>query len=101
MPRAIVKQPNEKYAVWSTIVDDFVLIAASAEEAIVEELNDPNKQNYPGGMDELRKDLCREFENILSTGRAWRWAPNWQEAIEIIRELHGAEVAEDRDGTTE
>ena len=97
MPRAIVKQKNDKYAVWSSIVDDFVLLDATAEEVIAEELADPHKQNYPGGKDALRRDLCREFENILETGKAWPWAPTWDEAIAIIRELHGDNVADDRE----
>lgn len=97
MPRCIVKQPNGKYSLWSTIVDDFILLDAWAEEVIVEEINDPHKQNYPGGRDALRRDLCRELENIAATGKAWPWAPTWNEAIQIIRELHGDEVAEDRE----
>ena len=99
MPRAIVKQKNDRYAVWSSVVDDFVLLDASAEEAILSELNDPLKADYPGGKDALRKDLCREFENIHKTGRAWKWAPTWDEAIATIRELHGDDVAEDRELT--
>lgn len=97
MPRCIVKQKNDRYAIWSTVVDDFILLDASAEEAIMDELNNPHKQNYPGGKDALRKDLCREFENIATTGKAWPWAPTWDEAIAIIRELHGDEKAEDRE----
>jgi len=97
MPRCIVKQKNDRYAIWSTVVDDFVLLDAMAEEVIVEELNDPLKANYPGGKDALRYDLCREFENISETGRAWRWAPTWDEAIAIIRELHGEDVAVQRE----
>jgi hypothetical protein len=96
MPRCIVKQNNDRYAIWSSVVDDFVTLDATAEEVIADELNDPLKANYPGGKDALRRDLCREFENIATTGRAWKWAPTWNEAIEIIRELHGDEVAEQR-----
>ena len=97
MPRCIVKQPNGKYALWSTVVDDFILLDAWAEEVIVEEISDPHKQSYPGGINALRRDLCCEFENIAATGKAWPWAPTWDEAIAIIRELHGDETAEDRE----
>jgi len=96
MPRCIVKQPNDRYAVWSTVVDDFILLDATAEEAFGEELNDVLKANYPGGKDALRRDLCRELENIRETGRAWRWAPTWDEAIDTVRELHGESVASER-----
>ena len=97
MPRAIVKQLNDRYAIWSSVVDDFIMLDASAEEVIVEELNDPHKQNYPGGKDALCRDLCREFENIAATGKVWPLAPTWGEPIAIIRELHGDETAEDRE----
>ena len=97
MPRAIVKQKNDRYAIWSSVVDDFILLDATAEEVIADALSDPHKQNYPGGKDALRRDICREFENIAETGRAWRWAPTWDEAIAIISELHGVERAEDRE----
>ena len=96
MSRCIVKQPNHFYAVWSSVVDDFILLEATAEEAIDEELNDILKANYPGGKDALRRDLCREFENIKATGRAWQWAPTWDEAIATIKELHGESVASER-----
>lgn len=96
MPRAIVKQPNGQYAIWSSVVDDFIIVAASAEEAIVEEMKNPHYENYPGGRSAVRRDLCREMENIHNTGRAWKWAPTWDDAIDIIRELHGDETADER-----
>jgi len=34
MANQIVKQPNGKYAIWSTIVDDFTVIDATPEEII-------------------------------------------------------------------
>jgi hypothetical protein len=97
MPRCIVKQPNDRYAIWSSVVDDFVLVDARAEEAIVEELNSPMNANFTGGKDALRAAICREFENLASDGRAWKWGPTWNEAIETIRELHGEEVAVQRE----
>jgi hypothetical protein len=97
MPRCIVKQPNGKYGIWSSVVDDFVLLDATAEEVIVDEIGNPHKRNYPGGRDKLRADLCREFENIASDGRAWKWAPTWEEANQTIKDLHGEDVAVQRE----
>jgi hypothetical protein len=92
MPRCIVKQPNGLYAIWSTIVDHFVSVECTAEEALAEEVADKINDNYPGGADALRRDLCRELENIHASGKAWKWAPDWTEAIETIRELHGEDA---------
>lgn len=97
MPRCIVKQPNGLYAIWSTIVDDFIIYDATAEDAIWESLEDIHMQNYPGGRDALRRDICREFENIKQTGRAWKWAPNFEESIITVRELHGKALADERE----
>lgn len=96
MPHAIVKQPNGRYAIWSSIVDDFLLLGASPEEAMLDELDNPYYTDYAGGKDALRADLRKELENIATNGRAWKWAPTWDEAVAIIRELHGNELAEKR-----
>lgn len=89
MPRAFVKQPDGRLAIWSSVVDQFVTVNCTADEAIAEALADDAKRGpYPGN---IREDLCRELENISNTGRAWEWAPTWDEAIVTILELHGAE----------
>ena len=95
MPRAIVKQPNGMYALWSTIVDDFILMDATLEECVEEEVND--RPNYKGGRDALLRDMCQEVLNLQQTGRAWKWAPTWEEAIHQVRSLHGDEKAEERE----
>lgn len=94
MPHAFVQQPNGKIAIWSSVVDQFIAMNLTAGQAIVEELDNPLNESYPGN---LREDLCRELENIARTGRSWGWAPTYNEAIEIIRDLHGDEKAEDCD----
>ncbi len=32
----IVKQPDDRYAVWSTVIDDFIIMDATKEEVIQE-----------------------------------------------------------------
>ena len=34
MPSQMIRQPNGRFALWSTIVDDFVLLDATADEMI-------------------------------------------------------------------
>lgn len=93
MPRCFVQQPNGLLAIWSSVVDDFVALDCTGPEAVVDELDNVLNQNYPG---DLHADLCREMENIGRTGRAWQWAPTWEEALETIRELHGEETLKER-----
>lgn len=89
MPHALVKQPNGKYAIWSSVVDTFLTVDCTAEEVLIEEIDSTTYWNYQGC---LREDLCKELENIGRKGRAWAWAPTWDEALETIRELHGADA---------
>lgn len=93
MPRCFVKQPNGLIAIWSSIVDDFISVDNTADEAIHSEVTDRRYSSYPG---DLYHDLAKELCNIATEGRAWKWAPNWQEAIETIRELHGDDKANER-----
>lgn len=92
MPRAIVKQPDGQYALWSTVVDNFVTVNATVEDLVAEELRHPRASLYHGGIQKLQEDLCREVVNLADTGRAWKWAPTWDEAVKIIRDLHGEDA---------
>lgn len=96
MPRTYVLQPNGLIGIWSSIVDDFTHLDCTAPEAIQIEMDDKMNDQYPGGKRGLRADLAESLENIARKGRAWRWAPTWDEAIEIIRDLHGDEKARER-----
>lgn len=84
MPHCFVKQPNGKYAIWSTIVDDFIGLDYTAAGALQEELNRPNFGPYPGGQGQYESDLRREIGNVEVDGRAWVWAPTWQECLKTV-----------------
>ncbi len=64
-------QPNGKYAVFSTIVDDFILLDATRDEYIEFEL------------DNKRKDLEQHIDNLETP------YPSWDDAIRIIELVHG------------
>lgn len=81
MPRCPVKQPNGRMAVWSTIVDDFTDYDCDTIELVEVLLEGP--QTYTPA------EIGQSLANILQTGRAWRWAPDFDRAMEIIREVHG------------
>lgn len=84
MPHYFVKQPNGKYAIYSTIVDDFLLFDATQQEAIDHELQSPGWWGYPGGSAGLECDLRKEFENIETTGKAWKWAKDWRGTVQNV-----------------
>lgn len=85
MPHCFIKQPDGKYAIWSTVVDAFIDLGMIAAEALATEMeNDKHKGEYPGGPEQLEKDLRREIGNIEIDGYAWKWAPNWAEALHTV-----------------
>lgn len=88
MPRCPVKQPNGQIAVWSTIVDDFTAFDCDTISLVEELMRGP--QTYE--PDEIGQALA----NIATTGKAWKWAPTFVEAMELIRELHGEETYRER-----
>ena len=48
MGRQIIKQPDGKFCVWSTIIDDFIIVDATPEEIIeiyIEEKSEEIKEN--------------------------------------------------------
>lgn len=92
MPRYLVKQPNGKYAIYSTIVDHFIEHQIPSDEAVIELFyNEVKRGPYPGGEEVLRRDCEQEWRNVESTGRAYPWAYNWVEAVAAIERLHSKE----------
>lgn len=82
MPPFAVKQPNGRYAVYDTVIDDLYCLDCTAEEAIEVQLHIMHQGcDYPGGKPGLRADLEREFNNIEQTGKAWPWAKTWRECL--------------------
>ena len=84
MPRCLVKQPDGFYAVWSSVLDNFRVTGMNAPAAAAWCVNQ-DSNNYPGGLPAYLRDLATELDNIERTGRAWDWAPTWDEAQRIVR----------------
>jgi len=84
MGRQIVKQPDGRYAVWSTVVDGFVLTNATPEDIIED------------WVDEYRQNITNEVSNIVAQleddGRPYyQFTLTFDECLRIIREIHGSE----------
>lgn len=78
----IIKQPNEFYAVWSTIVDDFILIDATPEDIIKHIVHE---------CEEKTKKMVNEVIAALSRGEKpyHQFTMTFQEATTQIRQQHG------------
>ena len=81
MPQFVVIQPNGKYAVFSTVVDNFIYYDASREGlAIVL-------------MEDRMEVIKREIERGLQRGE--QTSGRFEECLETIKEVHGKSVADE------
>ena len=71
MGHEIVKQPNGLFAVWSTIVDDFVILDATLQELIDDEVNDAKER--------ITKELT-EITDALNNGKPYMHFRSWNQA---------------------
>jgi hypothetical protein len=94
MPHCFVLQPNGKYAIWSTIVDTFLMIDGTREEVLDHEVSERNSRGYPGGIDNLRRHCEEEFKHIEESGIAYDWAYDWNRCLRWLEGGHGENNSE-------
>ena len=88
MGHQIIKQPNGLFAVWSTIVDNFILTDATPEELIEDE------------MKSRREDVEEQIQKIVKTlneCRRYRHFMTWDEAINWRDVIHGEDYETNRE----
>ncbi len=81
---AVLKQPNGKLAIFSTIVDDFLVLDATEAE-IVEVFEDDARKSG-------RASATRALEGVGKTGTSSRCGRTWATALEEVRACHGDAV---------
>lgn len=86
MGRHIIKQPNGKLAIWSTIVDNFIMTDATPEEYVDFRINEETER--------VKKDLKEIFEKIEKGERYHHTVYQWEEALERLELIHGKEELE-------
>ena len=83
MGRQIIKQPDGKFCVWSTIVDDFIIIDATPEEIIeiyIEEKSEEIKRSVYEVVDLLDQNKKPFYYSYDMT---------YEEACELRNRIHG------------
>jgi len=82
MGHQIIKQPNNKFAVWSTMVDSFILINASEEDIL---------KHFITSATETIEYNVKHIINELNSGiKPYnRFTMTWKEALKKIEEVHG------------
>ena len=81
MGNQIIKQPDGNYAVWSSVVDAFVLIDATPEE-IIEELTEEKRAR-------ITKDVYSIIEALDEGAKPYyQFTLSWQDAIGRYESVH-------------
>lgn len=79
MGHHVIRQPDGRLAVWSTVVDDFIMIDASVDEVA--------EEHAEASATRAREEWTRVAQAVLDgTGRGM----TWEEALALREEVHGA-----------
>lgn len=82
MGRQIIKQPDSKYCVWSTIVDDFIITDATPEEIIEGFIKEKSEQ--------IKEDVNKTIKELNEGGSPYyRYTMTYEEACELRDRVHG------------
>ena len=82
MGQQIIKQPNGYYAVFSSVVDNFVILDATPQE-IIDEWIDYERKRLTERVNQIVKELD-------SGGKPYyQFTMTWDEANALIREVYG------------
>jgi adenylate kinase len=86
MGQQIIKQPDGRLAVFSSIVDAFIVVDATPEEILDWRAEEAAK--------EARRSTQRELDAVLANDPRrvyFQFARTWEEAAEMDRESTGSE----------
>jgi len=89
MGRQIVKQPNGKYAIWSTVVDNFIGVNYSKEDIIEKRIKEESK--------DIRKDIGEIIDGIEKGGTGYIYnksclpVDDFEDGVDMVKLLHDEE----------
>lgn len=92
MGQILVKQPNGKYGVFSSVVDDFIALDLTPEtvkEFLIEEYMEVVERQTKGWIE----DADRDSDFYSYAKREGDGLKRWRECLADIRRQHGAEKA--------
>ena len=94
MGRQVVKQPDGNFAIWSSVVDDFILGDATEEEIREFWI----KESLYRALEKAKEDMDESFETIKKYGHD-TWGQTYEEYIELRDSVHNQDICEDCDIT--
>ena len=85
MGRQIVRQPDGKFAIWSSVVDDFVIVDCDGIPEIIDAI-----------VEDAKRDITKAVHDVvgkLNRGEKpyYNHTKTFGKCMELIREVHGPE----------
>ena len=81
MGRQIIKQPDGKYSIWSSIVDNFIITDCTKEEYIEFAINEEKEK--------IKEQLNEIFEIIEEGGKPYfQFTKTYEDCLETIKSIH-------------
>jgi len=81
MGKQIIKQPNGKFALWSTIIDHFICYDCTEEDLVKFQLQDYEKK--------IREDMHSRIEILNKGEQAYhQFTISWEEALDLMKDNH-------------
>jgi len=82
MGQQIIQQPNGLYAIFSSVVDDFIVYDATPDE-LVNEFLERERHN-------IKQHVSRIVDALERGEKPYhQFTMNWEMAINVVREIHG------------
>lgn len=83
MSQQIVQQPDGKFAIWSSVVDNFILVDAENAQEIIDELVEDARQSITAKVNDIITALHRGDKPYHQSTKSF------DDCIALIREIHG------------
>lgn len=89
MGRQIIKQPNGKYCIWSSMVDDVIWMHMEEEDIIDEWAKEARH--------EIEKKVKAAISSLNKGEKPYhQFTKSFDDAIKRIKEIHGEKMANER-----
>ena len=83
MGSQIIKQPNGKYAIFSSIVDDIVFYEATEKDIV--------KYFVDREVERITQHVRETIESLDKGGKpSFQFTMTWEEALDTAKRVHGA-----------
>lgn len=81
MGEQIIKQPDGKYAIWSSFIDNFTYLNLTKEEVIEIKTRE--------AINRIKLEINEIIEIIDNNKKRTQFTLDWKDALKKVKEIHG------------